>query len=168
MDFGAEYANYASDLTRTIPVSGKFSPRQKEVYNAVLSVMKAATKLLVVDNVLDSYHREVGVLMEQQLIKLGLLKAADVKKQDIQNPLYKKYFMHGTSHFMGLDVHDVGNRHKAFKPGMVFTCEPGIYIKEENLGIRIENDYLITDNGPLNLMANIPIEVDEIEALMQH
>jgi len=130
--------------------------------------MKAATKLLVVDNVLDSYHREVGVLMEQQLIKLGLLKAADVKKQDIQNPLYKKYFMHGTSHFMGLDVHDVGNRHKAFKPGMVFTCEPGIYIKEENLGIRIENDYLITDNGPLNLMTNIPIEVDEIEALMQH
>lgn len=167
MDFGAEYANYASDLTRTIPVSGKFSPRQKEVYEAVLRVMKAATKLLVIDNVLDSYHREVGVLMEEELIKLGLLKANDVKKQDPLQPLYKRYFMHGTSHFMGLDVHDVGNRHKAFKPGMVFTCEPGIYIKEENLGIRIENDYLITENGPLDLMASIPIEVDEIELLMK-
>jgi len=167
MDFGAEYANYASDLTRTIPVSGEFSPRQKEVYEAVLRVMKAATKLLVIDNVLDSYHREVGVLMEEELIKLGLLKATDVKKQDPLQPLYKRYFMHGTSHFMGLDVHDVGNRHKAFKPGMVFTCEPGIYIKEENLGIRIENDYLITENGPVDLMANIPIEIDEIEALMK-
>jgi Xaa-Pro aminopeptidase len=166
MDFGAEYANYASDLTRTIPVSGKFSPRQKEVYNAVLTVMKAATKLLVIDNVLDSYHREVGELMEEQLIKLGLLNAVDVKKQDPQQPLYKKYFMHGTSHFMGLDVHDVGNRHMAFKPGMIFTCEPGIYIQEENLGIRIENDYLITENGPVDLMASIPIEAEEIEALM--
>ena len=167
MDFGAEYANYASDLTRTIPVSGKFSPRQKEVYEAVLRVMKAATKLLVIDNVLDAYHREVGVLMEEELIRLGLLKATDVKKQDPLQPLYKRYFMHGTSHFMGLDVHDVGNRHKAFKPGMVFTCEPGIYIKEENLGIRIENDFLITENGPLDLMANIPIEIDEIELLMK-
>ena len=167
MDFGAEYANYASDLTRTIPVSGKFSPRQKEVYNSVLTVMKAAVKLLVVDNVLDSYHREVGKLMEEQLIKLGLLKADDVKKQDPQQPLYKKYFMHGTSHFMGLDVHDVGNRHKAFKPGMVFTCEPGIYIPEENLGIRIENDYLITKDGAVDLMASIPIEINEIEALMK-
>ena len=167
MDFGAEYANYASDLTRTIPVSGRFSPRQKEVYEAVLRVMKAATKLLVIDNVLDAYHREVGVLMEEELIKLGLLKATDVKKQDPLQPLYKRYFMHGTSHFMGLDVHDVGNRHKAFKPGMVFTCEPGIYIKEENLGIRIENDFLITENGPLDLMANIPIEIDEIELLMK-
>jgi len=167
MDFGAEYANYASDLTRTIPVSGEFSPRQKEVYEAVLRVMKAATKLLVIDNVLDSYHREVGVLMEEELIKLGLLKATDVKKQDPLQPLYKRYFMHGTSHFMGLDVHDVGNRHKAFKPGMVFTCEPGIYIKEESLGIRIENDYLITEYGPVDLMANIPIEIDEIEALMK-
>ena len=167
MDFGAEYANYASDLTRTIPVSGRFSLRQKEVYEAVLRVMKAATKLLVIDNVLDAYHREVGVLMEEELIKLGLLKATDVKKQDPLKPLYKKYFMHGTSHFMGLDVHDVGNRHKAFKPGMVFTCEPGIYIKEENLGIRIENDFLITENGPLDLMANIPIEIDEIELLMK-
>jgi Xaa-Pro aminopeptidase len=167
MDFGAEYANYASDLTRTIPVSGKFSPRQKEVYNAVLTVMKAATKLLVVDNVLDSYHREVGVLMEEQLIKLGLLNTADVKNQDPQKPLYKKYFMHGTSHFLGLDVHDVGNRNKAFKPGMVFTCEPGIYIQEEGIGIRIENDYEITENGAVDLMASIPIEVEEIEALMQ-
>jgi len=167
MDFGAEYANYASDLTRTIPVSGKFSPRQKEVYDAVLTVMKAATKMLVVGNVLDSYHKEVGVLMEQQLIKLGLLDAKEVSKQDPQKPLYKKYFMHGTSHFMGLDVHDVGNRHQAFKPGMVFTCEPGIYILEESIGIRIENDILITENGPIDLMASIPIEAEEIEALMK-
>ncbi len=166
MDFGAEYANYASDLTRTVPVSGSFSTRQKEVYQAVLNVMKAATQLLVVGNVLDSYHKKVGVLMEKELIKLGLLKATEVKNQDPLKPLYKKYFMHGTSHFMGLDVHDVGNKRETFKSGMVFTCEPGIYIKEENLGIRIENDYLITDNGPVNLMANIPIEIDEIEALM--
>ena len=167
MDFGAEYANYASDLTRTIPVSGKFSPRQKEVYNAVLSVMKAAKKMLVVGNLLDSYHQEVGVLMEQQLIKLGLLSATKVVQQDPKKPLYKKYFMHGTSHFMGLDVHDVGNRYQTFKPGMIFTCEPGIYIPEENIGIRIENDLLITEDGPIDLMEHIPIEVEEIEALMK-
>ncbi|MBP6403900.1 MAG: aminopeptidase P N-terminal domain-containing protein [Bacteroidia bacterium] len=166
MDFGAEYANYAADLTRSIPVNGKFTKRQKDVYNAVLRVMKAATKMLVVGNIIPKYHEEVGKLMEQELIGLGLLKAEDVKKQDPKQPLYKKYFMHGTSHFLGLDVHDIGNRYEPMQAGMVFTCEPGIYIPEENLGIRIENDILLTAKGPVDLMANIPIEADEIEELM--
>ncbi|HNP99774.1 MAG TPA: M24B family metallopeptidase, partial [Bacteroidia bacterium] len=166
MDFGAEYANYAADLTRCIPVSGKFTKRQKDVYNAVLRVMRAATKMLVVGNIIPKYHEEVGKLMEQELIGLGLLKAEDVKKQDPKQPLYKKYFMHGTSHFLGLDVHDIGNRYEPMQSGMVFTCEPGIYIPEENLGIRIENDILITEKGPVDLMATIPIEADEIEELM--
>ena len=149
-----------------MPVSGKFSPRQKEVYNAVLRVMKAATKMLVIGNVLDDYHKEVGFIMEKELIGLGLLDAREVADQDPEKPLYKKYFMHGTSHFLGLDVHDVGNRYRPFESGMVFTCEPGIYIREENLGIRLENDILITENGPVDLMAAIPIEADEIELLM--
>lgn len=166
MDFGSEYGNYASDLTRTIPVSGKFTDRQKDVYNAVLRVMKKATAMLVPGTILDEYHVEVGNLMEAELIGLGLLDAEAVKNQDPKKPLYKKYFMHGTSHFMGLDVHDVGDRYQPMKAGMVFTCEPGIYIPEEKMGIRIENDILITDNGPVDLMANIPIEVEEIEALM--
>ena len=166
MDFGAEYANYAADLTRSIPVNGKFTKRQKDVYNAVLRVMKAATKMLVVGNIIPKYHEEVGKLMEPELIGLGLLKAEDVKKQDPKQPLYKKYFMHGTSHFLGLDVHDIGNRYEPMQAGMVFTCEPGIYIPEENLGIRIENDILLTAKGPVDLMANIPIEADEIEELM--
>lgn len=167
MDFGAEYANYAADLTRCIPVSGKFTKRQKEVYNAVLRVMRYATSRLVVGNLIDKYHKEVGLKMEEELIKIGLLKAADVKKQDADNPLYKKYFMHGTSHFLGLDVHDVGNKFEPMKAGMVFTCEPGIYIPEEGLGIRLENDILITEKGNIDLMANIPIEADEIEELMK-
>ncbi|REJ82816.1 MAG: M24 family metallopeptidase [Bacteroidetes bacterium] len=166
MDFGAEYANYAADLTRSIPVNGKFSKRQKEVYNAVLRVMKEATSMLVEGNTILKYHEAVGKIMEQELIGLGLLKAADVKKQDPKQPLYKKYFMHGTSHFLGLDVHDIGNRYQPMKNGMVFTCEPGIYIPEEKLGIRIENNILLTSKGPKDLMKNIPIEVDEIEDLM--
>ncbi|HVA98688.1 MAG TPA: aminopeptidase P N-terminal domain-containing protein [Bacteroidia bacterium] len=166
MDVAAEYANYASDMTRAVPVSGKFTKRQKEVYNSVLHVMRGAMKMLKVGNNITDYHKAVGVLMEEQLIKLGLLKAADVKKQKPENPLYKKYCMHGISHFMGLDVHDIGNKHRKFEAGMVFTCEPGFYIPEENLGIRLEDDVLITAKGPVNLMANIPIEADEIEALM--
>src|SRR6185436_6707933 len=166
LDFGAEYANYAADLTRSIPVNGKFTKRQKDVYNAVLRVMRAATKMLVVGNTIPKYHEEVGKVMEEELIKLGLLKADEVKKQDPKQPLYKKYFMHGTSHFLGLDVHDIGNRYEPMKAGMVFTCEPGIYIPEENLGIRIENDILITDKGPVDLMAKIPVEAEEIEDLM--
>ena len=166
MDFGAEYANYASDLTRTIPVNGKFSARQKAVYNSVLHVMKEAKKMLVPGTNFKDYNKEVGRIMEAELIKLELLDKHDVKKQDPKNPLFKKYFMHGTSHSIGLDVHDVGSFETPMKDGMIFTCEPGIYILEEELGIRLENDILITTNGPNDLMKNIPIEVDEIEELM--
>jgi Xaa-Pro aminopeptidase len=166
MDFGAEYANYAADLTRTVPVNGKFTKRQRQVYEAVLRVMRAATKMLVVGNTIPKYHEEVGKVMEQELIGLGLLKAEDVKRQDERSPLYKKYFMHGTSHFLGLDVHDIGDKYKPMQAGNVFTCEPGIYIPEEGFGIRIENDILITKNGPDDLMKNIPVEPDEIEELM--
>ena len=167
LDFGSEYANYAADLTRTIPVSGKFTARQKDVYNAVLRVMKAAMNMLRPGTVLHQYNMvDVGKVMEEELIKLGLLKAEEVKKQDPEKPLYKKYFMHGTSHFMGIDVHDVGNRFVAIQAGNVFTCEPGIYIPEEGFGIRIENDVLVTDGAPIDLMADIPIEADHIEELM--
>jgi len=178
MDFGAEYANYASDMTRTIPVNGRFTKRQKDVYNAVLRVFKQARELLIPGTILDNYrdpadcppglmfHKEVGKLMESELIGLGLLDKTDVKNQESKNPLYKKYFMHGTSHYLGLDVHDVGLWNCPMESGMVFTCEPGIYIREENMGIRIENDILITPNGPKDLMANIPIEAEEIEELM--
>lgn len=166
MDFGSDYANYISDLTRCIPVNGKFSPRQKDVYNAVLRVMRQATAMLTVGNTFAAYNKAVGAIMEQELISLGLLKAEDVAKQDPAAPLYKRYFMHGTSHFLGIDVHDVGDYNTPFRAGNCFSCEPGIYIPEEGLGIRIENNILITDNGPLDLMANIPIEIDEIEALM--
>ncbi len=167
LDFGAEYGNYAADLTRCVPVSGKFTPRQKEVYNAVLRVMKAATKMLVVGTLLEEYHKEVGKIMEKELLGLGLLKQEDIDKQTEALPAYKKYFMHGTSHFLGLDVHDIGNRYQPFREGYVFTCEPGIYIPEEKLGIRLENDILITANGPVDLMAAIPLEADDIEALMK-
>jgi len=166
LDFGAEFANYAADLTRSVPVNGKFTKRQRDVYNAVLRVMRAATQMLVVGNTIPKYHEEVGKVMEQELVGLGLLNASDVNKQDPKQPLYKKYFMHGTSHFLGLDVHDIGNRYEPMQNGMVFTCEPGIYIPEEGLGIRIENDILITDKGPVDLMASIPVEAGEIEELM--
>ncbi len=166
MDFGAEYGNYSADLTRTIPVNGKFTDRQKDVYNAVLRVMKAATARLVVGNLWDDYHEEVGELMTRELIGLGLITQQEVDEQDPEWPAYKKYFMHGTSHFIGLDTHDVGNRYTPFAPGMVFTCEPGIYIPDENIGVRIENDILVTADGPVDLMAHIPREVEEIEALM--
>jgi len=166
MDFGAEYANYAADLTRTIPVNGKFTQRQKDVYNAVLRVMKQAKTMLKPGAILAEYNKEVGNIMEAELIGLGLLDKNEVAKQDKENPLYKKYFMHGTSHFLGIDVHDIGNRYAPMQVGNVFTCEPGIYIPEEKLGIRIENDILITENGVVDLMADIPVEVEEIEDLM--
>ncbi|CAG0960496.1 Xaa-Pro aminopeptidase [Flavobacteriales bacterium] len=166
LDVAAEYANYASDLTRCLPVNGTFTKRQKDVYNAVLRVMKQATQMLVPGTFIDEYHKEVGKIMESELIGLGLLDKHEVAKQNPDAPLYKKYFMHGTSHFMGLDVHDVGFRNEPIKAGMVFTCEPGIYIREENLGIRLENDILVTDSKPIDLMCNIPIEADEIETLM--
>ena len=166
MDFGAEYANYASDLTRTIPVNGKFTNRQKAVYNSVLLVMKEATNMLRPGTIFKEYNAEIGRIMELELIKLGLLDKHDVQKQDAKSPLFKQYFMHGTSHYLGLDVHDVGDFDWPMKEGMVFTCEPGIYILDEELGIRLENDILVTANGPDDLMKNIPIEAEEIEHLM--
>ncbi len=166
MDVGAEYGNYASDMTRCVPVSGRFTERQKEVYNAVLRVMRGAMNLLRPGVFLSDYHVQVGKMMEEELLKLGLLTQEDINNQNPDWPAYKKYFMHGTSHFIGLDVHDVGLWQEPIKAGNVFTVEPGIYIREENLGIRLENDILITENGFVDLMANIPLEADEIEALM--
>jgi Xaa-Pro aminopeptidase len=166
MDFAAGYANYQSDLTRTIPVNGKFTKRQKAVYNAVLRVMRFAMSRLVVGNTIQQYHREVGEAMQEELLKLKLITKTQIKNQDPAWPAYKKYFMHGTSHYLGLDVHDVGSRYRKFTEGMVFTCEPGIYIPDEAIGVRLENDIVITKKGPVDLMKNIPIEADEIEALM--
>ncbi len=167
LDVGAEYANYSSDLTRCIPVNGRFTARQKAVYNAVLHVKNEATKLLVPGTIMAEYHKQVGLLMEEQLVKLGLITLEDIKNQDPAWPAYKKYFMHGTSHFLGLDTHDVGLWHEPIAANMVFTVEPGIYIPAEGLGIRLEDDVVVQANGaPFNLMGNIPIEADEIEALM--
>ena len=160
------YANYASDMTRTVPVNGRYSLRQKNVYNSVLRVMKSAIKMLTVGTLLKEYNKQVGILMENELVKLGVLDNHDIKKQDAKNPLYKKYFMHGTSHYLGLDVHDVGSLEWPVKAGMIFTCEPGIYLPNENIGVRLENDILITDDGQKDLMASIPIETEEIEELM--
>ena len=168
IDFGAEYANYAADVTRTVPVGGKFSKRQKQVYNAVLKVQKAAIKLLVSGNTLDEYHKEVGKIMESELIRLGLLDSNLVKQQSEDDPLYKKYFPHGTSHHLGLDVHDYGDKYRPLEPGMVLTCEPGIYIRDEAIGIRIENDILITTDGPVDLTESVPREAEEIEDLMRN
>jgi Xaa-Pro aminopeptidase len=167
LDVGAEYANYASDLTRCVPVNGRFTARQKQVYNAVLHVKKEAEKLLVPGTILADYHKEVGNIMERQLLDLGLIDQTDIKNQKPEWPAYKKYFMHGTSHFLGLDTHDVGIWNEPIQAGMVFTCEPGIYIPEEGLGIRLEDDLVVQSSGaPFNLMRNIPIEADEIESIM--
>ena len=166
LDVGAEYANYSADMTRCLPVSGRFTDRQRDVYNAVLRVQREAMKMLVPGNVIPEYHKEVGKLMENELLGLGLLDRTDIKNQDPANPAYKKYFMHGTSHHLGLDIHDVGNIYRKFEPGMVFTIEPGIYIREESLGIRLEENVVVTDTNPLNLMKNIPIESEEIEEIM--
>lgn len=167
MDFGAEYANYSSDLTRCVPVSGKFTERQKAVYNAVLRVKNEATKLLTPGTMMAEYHAEVGRIMESELLGLGLISQTDIKNQNPAWPAYKKYFMHGTSHFIGLDTHDVGHWNQPIQENMVFTVEPGIYIPEENLGIRLEDDVVVQASGtPFNLMRNIPIEAEEIEELM--
>ena len=167
LDVGAEYANYSSDLTRCIPVNGRFTPRQKTVYNAVLHVKKEAEKLLVPGTIMAEYHKQVGHLMEEQLVNLGLISTQDIANQKPEWPAYKKYFMHGTSHFLGLDTHDVGLWHEPIQAGMVFTCEPGIYIPEEGLGIRLEDDLVVQDSGsPFNLMKDIPLEAEEIEELM--
>lgn len=167
MDVGAEYANYASDMSRTIPVNGKFTKRQKEVYDAVNRVKNDATKLLVPGAFWKEYHVEVGKLMTSELIGLGLLDKTDVKNEDPDWPAYKKYFMHGTSHHMGLDTHDYGLLWEPIKANMVFTVEPGIYIPEEGFGIRLEDDVVVQEQGePFNLMRNIPIEAEEIEDIM--
>jgi Xaa-Pro aminopeptidase len=166
LDFGAEYGNYNADMTRSIPVSGRFTARQRQVYNAVLNVMREATKLIVAGTVWNEYQDEVGKIMTSELIDLGLLDRHDVEKQDKNAPLYKKYFMHGTSHHLGLDVHDYASRYKPFEAGNILTCEPGIYIAEEGLGIRLENNILITGNGNIDLMGSIPVEADHIEEIM--
>ncbi|WP_024482241.1 aminopeptidase P N-terminal domain-containing protein [Cellulophaga baltica] len=167
MDVAAEYANYSSDLSRTIPVSGKFTPRQREVYDAVLRVKNEATKMLVPGTIWAEYHKEVGKIMTSELIGLNLLDKADVQNENPEWPAYKKYFMHGTSHHIGLNTHDYGALKTPMKANMVFTVEPGIYIPNENMGIRLEDDVVIQEKGvPFNLMQNIPIEADEIEELM--
>jgi Xaa-Pro aminopeptidase len=167
LDVGAEYANYASDLTRCIPVNGRFTTRQKEVYNSVLHVKTEAQKLLIPGTIMAEYHKQVGLLMEEQLVKLKLITLDDIKKQNPDWPAYKKYFMHGTSHFLGLDTHDVGLWNEPIQAGMVFTCEPGIYIPEEGLGIRLEDDLVVQEKGePFNLMKDIPLLAEEIEDLM--
>ena len=167
LDVGAEYANYSSDLTRCLPVNGRFTARQKAVYNAVLHVKNEAQKLLVPGTIMAEYHKQVGALMEEQLVGLGLISMDDIKTQNPDWPAYKKYFMHGTSHFLGLDTHDVGIWHEPISAGMVFTCEPGIYIPEEGLGIRLEDDLVVQASGaPFNLMGDIPIEAEAIEDLM--
>lgn len=167
LDVGAEYANYSSDMSRTIPVSGRFTDRQKAVYNAVLKVKNEATKMLVPGVLWKQYHVEVGKLMTSELLGLRLLDKADIQNENPDWPAYKKYFMHGTSHHMGLDTHDYGLLHLPMEANMVFTVEPGIYIPQEGFGIRLEDDVVIQNFGePLNLMKNIPIEVEEIEDLM--
>jgi len=165
MDFGAEYANYAADCSRTIPVNGKFTPRQKECYEAVLRVMKKAIGWLTPGTTINRVNERVENLLQEEHIRLGLYSKKDVENQDPNNPLVKKYYPHGTCHFIGLDVHDVGDRAFTLEEGMVLTCEPGIYIPEENIGIRIEDDIIVA-HKPVNLMEQIPKEIDEIEKIM--
>jgi Xaa-Pro aminopeptidase len=167
MDFGAAYGGYCADLTRTIPVNGKFSKRQKEVYNACLHLHNYAKSILKPGISIINYTNKVGEEATKQFIKIGLLSKADVKNEDKSNPAYRKYLYHGISHHLGIDVHDVGTRTEPLQPGMLFTIEPGIYIKEEQMGIRIENNFWITKNGNLDLFKNIPITIEEIEAVMK-
>ena len=166
LDVAAEYANYNADMTRTIPVNGRYTDRQKDVYNAVLRVFRGACSMLTPGLMLKDYQKEVGKLVEGELINLGLLEVEKVKEQDEDEPLYKKYFMHGTSHHLGLDVHDVGNLHRPIEEGMVFTVEPGIYLPDEGFGVRLENDIVIREGGNVDLLENVPIEAEEIEDLM--
>jgi Xaa-Pro aminopeptidase len=167
MDFGAEYGGYCADLTRTVPVSGKFTKRQKEVYNACLHLHRYAASILKPGITLMDYTDKVGEEATKQFIKLGLIKKADLKNEDKDNRAYRKYLYHGISHHLGIDVHDLGPRVTPVQPGMVFTVEPGIYIEEEQMGIRIENNFWITKKGNKDLMKNIPITAEEIEALMK-
>jgi Xaa-Pro aminopeptidase len=166
-DFGAEFGNYAADISRTIPVNGKFTSRQRALYELVLRVQAKAIQQMIPGNTMDNYNKFVNNEMEEEIIGIGLLDAEDVKKQDPEKPLYKKHFMHATAHHLGLDVHDVVSKYEPFAAGMVFTCEPGIYIADEGIGIRLENNILISENGPLDLSENIPLAPDEIERLMK-
>lgn len=167
MDFGAEYGNYNADLSRTIPVNGKFSKRQKEVYNACLAVHMYCASILKPGINYADYINKVNAEMEKQLVKIGLISKADIKNQDPANPAWRKYFYHGIGHHLGLDVHDLGTRNQPVKEGMVFTIEPGIYIEEERMGIRIENNYWLTKSGNIDLFKGIPMTVEEIEAAMK-
>ena len=167
IDVGAEYANYSSDMTRTIPVSGRYTQRQKQVYSSVLHVKREATNLLKPGVLWKDHHIEVGKIMTFELLKLGLLDRSDVQNQTKLNPAFKKYFTHGTSHHLGLDTHDYGDVTLPIQANNVFTVEPGIYIKEEGFGIRLEDDVIVQKSGnPINLMKSIPIEIEEIESLM--
>ena len=167
LDVGAEYANYSSDMTRTIPVSGRFTKRQKAIYNSVLLVKNEATKLLRPGLLWKEHYAEVGKIMTSELLKLGLLSKNDIQNQTKENPAFKKYFTHGVSHHLGLDTHDYGDLSRPIEKNMVFTVEPGIYVQEENFGIRLEDDVVVQENtDPINLMKNIPIEIEEIEDLM--
>jgi len=167
LSFGAEYANYASELSRTIPVNGQFSPRQLQVYQSVLRVLEQAQQLLVPGVTLEDYHREVGRMMEDELLQLGLLTKKDLRDQDAEKPAYGRYFLHGTSHHLGLDVHDLAFHYDPIQAGMIVTCKPGIYIPEEGMAVRLENEILVTDEGPVNLMGHLPVQPEEIEELMQ-
>ncbi|MFG4004955.1 aminopeptidase P family protein [Flavobacterium aquidurense] len=166
VDFGVCYANYNSDITRCLPVNGKFSARQREVYESVLYCLKEGSKFLKPGVLSKDYELQMANLIEAELVKLKLITLEEIASQDPEKPAYKKYFMHGTAHYLGLDVHDVGLYSKPFEKGMVLTCEPGIYIREEAIGCRLENDYLLTENGNINLSEEIPIEIIEIEQLI--
>jgi len=168
LDFGAELNHYAADCSRTIPVNGRFTRRQRQLYDAVLRVFRRARDLMVPGIVMADFHQAVGELWEEEHMALGLYTRAEKESHEGPEPLWKNYFMHGTSHSMGLDVHDPFDRLNPFEPGMVLTCEPAIYIPDEGLGIRLENDILITEKGPVDLMENIPMEADEIEDLMNN
>ncbi len=166
LDFGCEYSNYASDCSRTLPVNGRFNKRQEKCYRAVLDVFEKAKKLYVQGNCIADINKAVNQLMEEQMINLGLLSQKEIENQNEDQPLFRKYYMHGVSHFVGLDAHDVGLTQIPFKPGMILTCEPGIYIKEENIGLRIETMLLITNADPIDLMPNLPSKPEEIERLL--
>ncbi len=167
LDFGAEYANYAADCSRTIPVNGRFTSRQKDIYDANLRVFRKAKALIKPGTTIDKINKEVGKIWEEEHVRLGLYSTRDIQEQPKEEPLYMKYLVHGVSHFMGLDVHDVGSKQEILRPGMVLTCEPGIYIPAENTGIRLENDIVVTEHGNVDLMEDISIDSEEIEDLMQ-
>ena len=167
LDVGASHANYQSDLTRTIPISGRFSKRQRQIYNTVLRVLREAMRGATAGKLPKMWQKEAEASMEKELVDLGLLKMAEVRKQDPDKPAVKKYFMHGIGHPLGLDVHDVGDMNQPMQPGWVLTVEPGIYIREEGVAVRLENDIVVTENAPIDLMESIPIEADEIEEFMK-